>query len=635
MTTVRTGTSGGLLWAATLWLGLVGGIAEATVMFLGPFFGHDLLNISPFYAWTIPMTSAVYAGLTGALLAALGRRRSGWPWRALMTLGATVACLGPALALPRLHLLAAIVLAIGVAFQVGRAVAGHPRGTTRLIRRTWPWLVAWVVVVAVVGQWRPMRAERRAVAALPQASAGAPNVLLVVLDTVRAEDLSLYGYGRRTTPSIEALGRQGVVFERAFSAAPWTLPSHATMFTGRWPHELSANWRVPLDAAAPTLAEVLQAHGYRTAGFVANVVEAGARHGIGRGFQHYDDFRVSAAQAIVDPSLTSLVALNERVRWALDAPKVINRKRAADVNGEFLRWLDGAGRAHPFFAFLNYMDGHESYAPPAPFDTAFGPARRRLRFWHTRVDAFLPQKWLLNPSIIQTEHDTYDGAIAYMDSQVGALMDELRARGVLDHTIVIVTADHGEQFGEHGLFGHGNGLYRQLLQVPLVVSYPPAIPSGVRVGRPATLRDLSATVLDLTGIPPSLPGASLARDWRAAGDRVLDQDDALLSEVSARDFDNHPWYPITLGDMVSIVSGGFHYIRTGDGAEQLFSIDDDPLELHDLSASAGARAELQRLRARTRAMAGPSEFDSRATRRYSPDTNPPDVSTRRPPRAAR
>ncbi len=189
-------------------------------------------------------------------------------------------------------------------------------------------------------------------------SAEAANVLLIVLDTVRAQSLSLNGYERETSPQLERLARRGLSFENAISTSPWTLPGHASMFTGRYPHEVSADWSVPLDATFPTLAEVLASNGYATAGFVANVGYCSYEHGLNRGFAYYSDYQFSLGQFILSSSLGRTVASSDRLRRISGYHELLNRRTAENINNDFLHWLSTRGR-QPFFAFLNYYDAHE------------------------------------------------------------------------------------------------------------------------------------------------------------------------------------------------------------------------------------------------------------------------------------
>jgi arylsulfatase A-like enzyme len=265
------------------------------------------------------------------------------------------------------------------------------------------------------------------------------------------------------------------------------------------------------------------------------------------------------------------------------------RKNAAEVNAEFLEWVDSL-EDRPFFAFLNYFDAHDPYTPPPPFDARFGnagpppPLEDDRRYSESELGHLL---------------DGYDGALSYTDDQLGRLLDDLKGRGLLDDTIVVITSDHGEQFGEHGLVDHANSLYRQLLHVPLILSFPSRIPASHRVSDPVTLVDLPATILDLAGLSDArrqIPGRSLAGHWDPAG-RANIGSRPILSEVS-QGINTAEWLPISKGPMQSVISDGMHYIRNGDGTEELYDFETDAAELRDLSSRPEARASLERLRSR-------------------------------------
>ena len=197
-----------------------------------------------------------------------------------------------------------------------------------------------------------------------------------------------------------------------------------------------------------------------------------------------------------------------------------------------------------------------------------------------------------NAQQIQRSMDAYDGAVAYVDDQLGRLLDNLKGQGLLDNTIVVVTSDHGEQFGEHGLFDHANSLYRPLLHVPLVLSFPPRLPAGTRVRQPVSLVDLAATILDL--IPaaggPTLPGQSLAPHWDPESASRI-QERFLFAEVS-KGINLPAWVPVSKGRMLSVVVDGMHYIRNGDGTEEFYDFDRDLAESENLAARPDAQAKL-------------------------------------------
>jgi arylsulfatase A-like enzyme len=446
-------------------------------------------------------------------------------------------------------------------------------------------------------------------------------VLLLVLDTVRAQNLSAYGYARPTSPRIAALAEKGVRFEHAISTASWTTPSHFSMVTGRFPHELIGSRRNVMDATHPTLAEVLGARGYVSGGFVANVEYAGYETGFDRGFLHFEDYPASLAELALSSSVAEALVNDATLRNLTGEHQILGRKPADDVNRHFLDWLSKQDRGRPFFAFLNYFDAHEIYLPPHPWDDEFRSAAGRdvsgTQHFKRRVE--IPHKKPVTPARIQSMLDAYDGSIAYLDHELGRLFDELELRGILDDTIVIVTSDHGEQFGEHGKFEHGNSLYRQLVEVPLVIRFPPRIPAGATVAEPVSLRDLAATALDLAGADRGgIGGRSLASLWSETSPRQAHQ--PLLSEWAGRSLT--PPLPEThrsalwratafvrrkLGiqdsqrqglriRMKSLVADGYHYIRLGDGTEELYDFHSDPPEERDLARSGEASEQLARFR---------------------------------------
>lgn len=592
--------SAGALVSLGLWAGLVTGFAELAVVaiqLLGPGFilrSRDSL-------WMIPAFDAGLFALVGLVLVAVGRvvRIS---WRVAAGLFAGLGALLVLLLFHRLHPLAALVLAGGIGTQVARLLADRVPAATRLLQRSLLWLGLSVCVLAVgTIAWRAAR-EHWLIRARPPAEPGAPNLLLLILDTVRAVDLSLYGYARPTTPELERFAARGTVFDLAFAVASWTLPSHASMFTGCWPFQLGVTWEHGLDERWPTLAEVLRAHGYATAGFSGNAPAVSWETGLSRGFEHFDDYPISlwtATQAtafgnvlygpvrrVVTPALRQLPGL-----WRVRLPVQGQSRPAGQISAAFLSWLDRA-RPAPFFAFLNFIDAHTPYTPPDSF---------RLRFHSPTLKPLVRESWSvapklpLTPADLQAKRDAYNGAIAYLDTELGRLFRELDRRGLLENTLVIVTADHGEEFAEHGLVEHGNSLYRRSLHVPLLVRFPGHAPEGQRVTVPVSLRNLAATVLDLLDVDrgAALPGRSLARLWSTQG-AVPDTVAAGITRVP-----NQPsWYPASRGALNSIAFDGWEYIRNeGDGAEELYDFEHDVLERWNLVRTAEGDRLLPRYQA--------------------------------------
>lgn len=475
----------------------------------------EFIWLGPQITWMTPTVftvAAVLIALTfGAVRSRLGRFGSDAVAVAIIAFPGYVSIL---LTYPRLHRYALLLLAAGLAMQTGRWLAGRSDRFWREAR--WQAGLVPLAIATIFGAQNAYgwARERIALGGLP-AGPSAPNVVVIILDTVRAWNLSVYGYGRETTPRLEALGRNGVVFDRAISPSSWTLPSHATLFTGLRPFDHGASWRRPIRADALTLAQALRERGYHTGGFVANVLYTGYETGVNRGFIRYEDYRVTPAEWLLSTALSRKLVNAPWVRRLVGFHDVIARKDGQTVTREFLAWQLKA--REPFFAFLNYLDAHEPYGAPPEFEGQFGPVEprdpthyvHRLRTSERMGRAQMPE------AEQQAEMNAYDGAISYLDSQVGIVLDSLAARDALANTIVIVTSDHGEHFGEHGKYAHGDGLYLPVISVPLIVAGPIPSPTGQRVRVPVSLENLPATVWSLTGMegPPPFPGRSLERLW--------------------------------------------------------------------------------------------------------------------------
>ena len=278
-----------------------------------------------------------------------------------------------------------------------------------------------------------------------------PNVILITLDTVRAKNLSLYGYQRQTTPQLEKLAKDSVVFEQAIATAPWTLPSHGSIFTGQYPHQFSFGWTEPFKTSHETLADELGRRGYESAGFAANLIYCTRAIGIARGMIHYEDYPVSLGQTILSASLGRAISNSGFVRQLTGFRDTLNRKQAEEVNDDFLSWLSSRNQDRPFFAFLNYFDAHEPLLPPAPFNEQFGSAKTDEKLQYHGVDIEFINKHDWSEQEAQKYRNAYDNSIAYLDYQLGELFAKLSEKGLLDNTLVIITADHGELLGEHGI----------------------------------------------------------------------------------------------------------------------------------------------------------------------------------------
>jgi arylsulfatase A-like enzyme len=402
------------------------------------------------------------------------------------------------------------------------------------------------------------RHERRELGRLHAAAGDARNVLVIVVDTLRADHLSAYGYARPTSPNLARLAAGGVLFEDAISTSSWTLPVHATLLTGLLPHEHKVDQATSYFGwGYPTIGEELIARGYRTAAFSANTELFSRRRGLWRGFIHFEDAFENAASTFVQCFYGEKIEkLLYRLRLKRD---LVGRLRASDINRHALRWIDSDRR--PFFVVLNYMDVHDPYLPPEPYLHRYSsmkhPGGRASEHW----------EWFehLSPAEIQGAVDAYDGAINYVDDQLAELMRQLESRGLDKDTLVVVTSDHGESFNEHGFMNHGNALYRELIHVPLIVWEPSRVPAARRVARPVSEADVPATILELVSSQGNFPGSSLAAEWR--GDTAPARTPPV-AELAQMDW--NPKYPNFYGPMQSVSASQWHYIVGGNMGEELF-----------------------------------------------------------------
>ncbi|MEO5701191.1 MAG: sulfatase [Casimicrobiaceae bacterium] len=576
-----------------MWFGLVAGACEVTLLGVRKYVLHRLIFVSVDAAWMVPLADVLIFAVVGLALVAA---RAVLPGRLAPPPVLVLCALAVFTILLMYHPLyppAGAILALGIGMAVARFLHARMPAFHHFVRRSLPVLLAALLITA--GTTQAMKSagpgDRAAAGA---ASPRRPNVLLIVLDTVRASHLTVYGYGRATTPQLQRWLGDGARFEHALSTAPWTLPSHASMFTGRFTNELDVDWLAPLGAAHPTLAETFAHNGYATAGFVANTRYCSRETGLARGFAHYEDYPVTAAQVVMSSSLGSYLA------WSRSVRRKLLRKSADDVNASLLAWLDGRDTDVPFFAFLNYMDAHAPYQPPAPFDRQFSsPDAEKLVANLREDDAGIP----LPPEVRQAAIDKYDESLAYLDDRLGALFASLAARQLWDDTIVVVTSDHGEEFGEHGVYYHGNSLYRGALEVPLLLRFPARVPVGARIETPVSLRDLPATLLDLAGLPAALPGSSLSRNWGGISTRAGDGDKPLLMELThALTLPANT--PVSKGSMASVLLGDLRLIRNGDGREELYDFRRDPMERVNLADQPAHQVGLARLREALAALAG-------------------------------
>jgi arylsulfatase A-like enzyme len=400
-----------------------------------------------------------------------------------------------------------------------------------------------------------------------------PNVLLIVMDTVRADHLSGYGYEKPTAPSLERIAAEGVLYEQAISPGSWTLPSHATLFTGLYPrdhHTTAAHWK--LDDSFTTLAEILAAEGYATAAFSNNPwVSHGT--GLAQGFAAFLDM------------------------WRDDQRGRGGDDGAALTNELVLDLLGSPGRTAPFFVFINYLEPHLPYAPPASFERRFVPSSApralvdELRGWKTPREL----AYILRVPGYEATGDQfrilgalYDAEIAYLDSKVGELVQALDSRGLLKDTLLIVTSDHGEHLGDHHMMDHKMSVYDALIHVPLIVRYPGVVPAGVRIRGPVQTNDVFPTVLKLCGI--ERPRTRDATVLPMREEDVVREDTFAefgrpteFLKIATRSFPGVDVAPFDRS-LVAVRGPRYKYVWATDGRSELFDLGSDPSEEHDLSA---------------------------------------------------
>jgi arylsulfatase A-like enzyme/Flp pilus assembly protein TadD len=400
-------------------------------------------------------------------------------------------------------------------------------------------LAAGIVVVTLSASACARRQAPPPAQTLPPGALHGANVLLVTIDTLRADHVGAYGSRANLTPTLDALASEGLRFERTYAHVPLTLPSHASIFTGSYPtgHGVHDNGSFTL-GDVPTLATALKAAGYRTAAFVGAFV-LDARFGLNRGFDAYDDRMAGSSADLEVVQRTAEEVLAPAYDWITTANP--NSRIPANPESQI---------PNPWFAWIHLYDPHEPYSPPEPYRSRYAT-------------------------------DPYAGEIAYADAALGSFLDRLRASGALSNALVVVAADHGESLGEHGERTHGLFAYDATLRVPLILWAPARIRAGA-IAQPMRLVDVAPTMLDLTGAAPlpNIDGRSIRPVL--AGEQPFEDPGSYFEALSANLTRN--WAPLR-----GIVADGSKLI-------------DLPLpELYDLAADPGEQRNLyaqQRERAR-------------------------------------
>ncbi|MBI2838709.1 MAG: sulfatase [Acidobacteria bacterium] len=388
---------------------------------------------------------------------------------------------------------------------------------------------------------------------------GPPSVLLISVDTLRPDHLSAYGYNRRTSPNIDRLASDGILFLNAISTTSWTLPAHVSMLTSLYPDVHGViRGRERLSENAILCSEYLKEAGYRTYGVVSGPF-LNNRYGYNQGFDVYDDMTVSFQS-------------KKQASRGSTSPYV--HRRAVEI-------LDGHANTGPFFLFLHYWDPHYDYAPPSPYDDMYDP-----EYSGDFEGEDLARNERLRPDMNRRDLDhliaLYDGEIAYTDEHIGKILTRLREQGLYDRMLIILTSDHGEEFFEHGNFGHRKSLFGETLRVPLIVKLPRGQLAGRRVSSTAGIIDILPTILDVAHLTPrgGIHGRSLLG-------------------VPAEPREETSYYADLFGSMKCAQSGPWKLIKNRGPGYLLYHLPRDPGEKHDLQGEAPqelarARAELSR-----------------------------------------
>lgn len=511
-----------------VWLGIVAGLVEGILLLIFQRINWAqwarVLHVSKQILWISPVVDVCFFATISLGIVVLSRLVPRIPFQRSLILLLVFLTIYDWLVTPeRLYRRACLLLALGVTVAIHRFLKTRETSVIRMWKRSLPVVVLVFAIVFGAIRGGTWAREKYSTAHLPPAHQGAPNVLVIVIDTLRADHLSAYGYSRETSPNIDKLAKEGVLFENAIAPSSWSLPSHASLVTGRPVHEHGLGNVEPMPwlgwgkhslNGLPTVAEALRQSGYRTGAFSANRIYFTSNVGLGRGFLHFEDYFDGVGDCFIRTQFGREFArlyLNRSPKskftrafrrlglagW-LDKDSEGSgeyggafgiRKRADEVNRETLRWIQQDPK-HPFFAFLNYLDVHYSYGGPAGYPK---PA------WDHGTSA-----------------DEYDAGIQFVDNRIGQLLAVLDRSAQSKNTVVVITSDHGESLGDHGLTYHGAALYRELVRVPLIISYPGHVPQRIRITQPVSNAAIASTMTKMAGGNTALfPGPSLDEYWES------------------------------------------------------------------------------------------------------------------------
>ena len=460
-----------------------------------------------------------------------------------------------------------------------------PVSSKRDVRVNARWRAAKVVIVSliVLDTWWPACCPALAGRPPEAPTDYLPNVVLIGIDTLRADHLGCYGYGRPTSPNIDRLASEGILFENCYTAASWTLPSFMSVFTGLMPSSHGiVRENLMLSPAIPTLPEEFRSVGYYCGG-VVSCPFAEAKYGFDRGFHVYDDFSVLLAIEIgknVSPDYKRHLCSVSDVRTSSDA-----------IQYAKLILQSGKRSGRPVFLFMHLFDPHGSYIPPSPYNNMFDPDY--LGPINGRNLAAMKRSPLFGRDLRHLV-SLYDGEIAYTDALIGGLIDEIDQALDPQKTIIVLFSDHGEAFAEHGLLQHGNSAYREEAIVPMIWRWPGVLPKGRRITTPVSSIDTTRTLKELLGFERMkiLQGEDL---WPMMFGRISDRHGCALTQ-KANGIDRTGYH-------MALTRGNFRlHIRFRRNPEdrgtayEFYDVISDPWEQEDLAVSDDPPSEMTQMR---------------------------------------
>lgn len=588
--------------------------------------------LSPF--GRLGLSSAAYVllllgvlGLAAGLAVAFLQKswlRTPWPWRPATSLLVALGGLLLVLSLLRAHRLGdiesferylaglamAVVLFAFLALSIPRLAAKNADRSP--LRRAGSIAAAATLALCLVVFLAPV-VDRAFLPRAPREGrpASSPNILVLMLDAVRADAVTCIDPAGGKTPHIDALAREGVLFRKAIAPAPWTVPSHGSLFTGLFPSQHGAVWEHrSLKSEFPRLAEMLFEKGYATVGFSENP-NISRSTGFAQGFEDFSELYLDPQTAIL-PAL-----IDETLDTTFKVPPTQEYTRESIAR--LMLWLRGHALAKdspPFFAFLNLMAGHmPNYARPEfnPSATPRETAERVGRLSRTPHRFYLPE-FEPRPGDTDVMRMFYQGDVSYLDERLGGLFDFLRGKNLLDNTVVIIVSDHGENFGDHGLIEHSFCLYNTLLHVPLIIRFPPKVPAGTVRDDPVSTIHLFSTIFKLAGgreraLPPEVDHGDLlnatpeAEIFAESENMVGMLRSVMAGEPGAARFNFVPFDKT----IRCLYAGDYKLISSSDGRLELYDMAHDWAETKNLAEAEPARVQdmLKKLTAREKSLVRP------------------------------